>query len=859
MKGKNQGMNKDQRKDAGHWKAMLADVRQWLRAHRLAVVFALAILLLNIAYFIYHAIFMPGMPDTAPSLSLGQILSPPIHKGPGTQPELDVQLVRLVTSLVLVYSPLKLLMHTVLSFIILAIAQSRLGTKRTIAACVVPAFVGTASGLLLCTLLNALAGQWHAISTVRMTLTPLVLVIGSLFAASEYSDYLWRRRIQLFGYSAILISVLYSGNPGDYCILAAAVIGHITGRVWHGPADRSHWWHATPFESRRIFGAICMILALGPVVALTSHHRAGALSTLAMFVTGGSVHAPQVLTCLEGQGTQGCFNPYGLAHVALPGAVLRSLLPTAALLIIAWGMYKGRRIAAWACIVMNASIAALAFVYCFVDPMVSGESLSTIIRHGAALTFLTTSLPPLIFAILVLTHRHFFTIRTKRGRIEAGIVTIAAAFVGVSVSYVLLGLSMAGSFRPRADIMMLIKDLPQRFLPIAFTDGTKIAFLPTTVPAMILRQAVGPIFWFFVILVVAGWMKESSVLDVESRRDAGRLVELGGESMSFMCTWEGNSYWFSHSGKSAIAYRVLHGVALTTTGPFGDPAEYQSDLTNFARFCVEHSWSPVFYSLHRPAREILAAQGYSSIQVGMEMVVDPREWQTRGKKWQDIRTAINKAKRSGITDVQSTFEQTPRPIQSQIVSISEQWADSKALPEMKFTLGGLQELQDPRVRLLYAIDENNHVLGVTSWLPTWQEGRIIGWTLDFMRHSTDSPNGIMEFLIARMAERLRDEGEAVFMSLSAAPLAGLNTDDEESSNIITHALQIVADIVEPAYGFRSLFFFKQKFQPQEEPVYICYSDPAKLVSIGLAVLQAYLPDMKASQTLDMLKSLSSGR
>jgi lysylphosphatidylglycerol synthetase-like protein (DUF2156 family) len=237
------------------------------------------------------------------------------------------------------------------------------------------------------------------------------------------------------------------------------------------------------------------------------------------------------------------------------------------------------------------------------------------------------------------------------------------------------------------------------------------------------------------------------------------------------------------------------------------------------------------------------------------MVVDPRQWETRGKKWQDIRTAINKAKRSGITDVQSTFEETPRTIQSQIVSISEQWADTKALPEMKFTLGGLQELQDPRVRLLYAIDADDHVLGVTSWLPTWQSGHIIGWTLDFMRHSTDSPNGIMEFLIARMAERLRDEGETVFMSLSAAPLAGLDTSDEESSNIITHALQMVADIVEPAYGFRSLFFFKQKFQPQEEPIYICYSDSAKLVPIGLAVLQAYLPDMKASQTLDMLKSL----
>lgn len=33
--------------------------------------------------------------------------------------------------------------------------------------------------------------------------------------------------------------------------------------------------------------------------------------------------------------------------------------------------------------------------------------------------------------------------------------------------------------------------------------------------------------------------------------------------MSFMTTWEGNSYWLSPTGKSAVAYRVLNGIALT--------------------------------------------------------------------------------------------------------------------------------------------------------------------------------------------------------------------------------------------------------------------------------------------------------
>ena len=205
---------------------------------------------------------------------------------------------------------------------------------------------------------------------------------------------------------------------------------------------------------------------------------------------------------------------------------------------------------------------------------------------------------------------------------------------------------------------------------------------------------------------------------------------------------------------------------------------------------------------------------------------------------------------------------------------------------MKFTLGGLDELQDERVKILYAIDENGRVLGVTSWMPTYRDHKIIGWTLDFMRHRTDSPNGIMELLIARMAERLRDEGlenpeSAVeFMSLSAAPLAGIGenadsknadiknddaenadsgnatiADSQQSSNVINHALEMMSDILEPAYGFKSLYFFKKKFQPEASSVYVCYLDSAKLAQISLAVTHAYLPEASAKQILEMAKSL----
>mgnify|MGYP002224717701 CR=1 FL=1 len=65
----------------------------------------------------------------------------------------------------------------------------------------------------------------------------------------------------------------------------------------------------------------------------------------------------------------------------------------------------------------------------------------------------------------------------------------------------------------------------------------------------------------------------------------------------------------------------------------------------------------------------------------------------------------------------------------------------------------------------------------------------------------------------------------------------------EGTQVLQHALQIVADWMEPAYGFHSLFNFKRKFQPSEAPVYVCYPDPAALPQIGLAVVRAYVPSV----------------
>jgi lysylphosphatidylglycerol synthetase-like protein (DUF2156 family) len=189
---------------------------------------------------------------------------------------------------------------------------------------------------------------------------------------------------------------------------------------------------------------------------------------------------------------------------------------------------------------------------------------------------------------------------------------------------------------------------------------------------------------------------------------------------------------------------------------------------------------------------------------------------------------------------------------AQIESISEEWVADKKLPELGFTLGGLDEVDDPDVAMLIAVNQDDVVEAVTSWMPTYRSGELVGWTLDFMRRRSDSMNGVMEFLIASAAFLMQQRG-VEFMSLSAAPLARASVESEESDG--TRGLfAFLARTLEPVYGFQSLFAFKQKFKPELRPLLMAYPDPMQLPAIAAALGRAYLPSMSVPEAVRFMRT-----
>lgn len=315
----------------------------------------------------------------------------------------------------------------------------------------------------------------------------------------------------------------------------------------------------------------------------------------------------------------------------------------------------------------------------------------------------------------------------------------------------------------------------------------------------------------------------------------------GGGTLSWMTTWEGNSY--ARVAGGIVAYQRRNGVALALADPIGPAQARPEAVTDFIHAAELAGLVPCFFSADEDTRAAVPPT-WRSLVVADDTIVDLPGLEFTGKRWGPVRTSLNRAGREEMTFRLTQLKKESWGVQQQLRAISEAWVGDKDLPEMRFTLGTLDEAEDPEVRLALAIAPNGDVDGFLSWLPVHGPGGVIrGWTLDLMRRRDGGFGPVMEFLIGSSAKQFSEEG-AQIMSLSGAPLAH---DYPPDAGMIAALSDRLADALEPVYGFGSLHRFKQKFHPRYETMYLLFRDESDLTRIGGALTRAFLPDATLRQ------------
>ncbi len=798
------------------------------------------------------------------ALATGALHGPPrplrLWLGAGPSPLLAGHWWSPITAVLFTSDLAELIVGLACVVVLVGAAEHMMGTWRTAVAFFSTAIGGILLGIALQLLAFGTGELWARNVRPLVELDIFTAVGGTIMAASAFAGALWRRRIRVITVLITVMYVLYSGMPGDVYRLIAVLLGLGLGVLLRPTAKLVGWRRSSHHEVRVLLASAVTISAVGPVIGLLARSRYGMLSPIGQLFSNDVPDSGRVLQeCQAFAVTHACVRDLTIERINGFGPVLVSVLPLLILLVAAYGLLRGKRFGVWLAVAVNLLLTLLSALYFGILPLAGAPHVGFAPHYWEVSAILALSaVLPFAMAVLLIALRRHFPVRAPARAVRRYVVTVVATGVGLVLLYVVVGyLQKDTGFTRPIDVGDLLNDVLERFVPVTFLRREPVQYLPTTPLAIFVYRNIGTVFWFVAIVAAVPVMRAAG--SWRGSGDAGRaralLLQGGGDAISFMTTWPGNSYWFDPTDGRCIAYRVVGRVAITTGGPFGAPAPHDRSVGRFARFCDDNGWVPVFYSVEDSLRPVFDDLGWSTMVVAEETVIRPQQWATTGKKWQDVRTSINRAERAGIRAEWTTFGALPLSAAVQLSDISEQWVAEKDLPEMGFTLGGLDELRDPAVMLMLAVDESGRIEGVTSWLPSYRNGQVVGWTLDFMRRRPGSINGVMEFLIAESATRMREEG-VEFMSLSAAPLAHTAADArEEERSGMDRILAFLSTSLEPVYGFRSLLKFKRKFQPELHPLLMAYPDPVQLPAIGVALVRAYLPHLSVRQAA----SLARGR
>jgi lysylphosphatidylglycerol synthetase-like protein (DUF2156 family) len=818
-----------------------AAVSTWLRQRRASVSLAALILLIAIA-----TRSLPFGPDPRLASLVGLNLGDLFERA---------EVWRLITS-VLFARGFDLPVALVAVVLGMGACERLIGSRRTVIAWAATAVLGGVLGTAVQAAGLLTRYYWATPPATATVLDPVTPVLGVVLAASAFAGPLWRRRIRLVGFAALIVLLLYSGQPSDVDRLAAAVVGLVLG--WALARRRPHlaFVRSSHHEARSLLAVVLAISAIGPVIAIVQPTGYGLLRPFGRLFRDTLPGATTLAAhCARIGAEPGCAREIALARLNGPGALVLTVLPLLVVLLAAFAIQRGRRVGIWLAVAVDGLLALFGAVYYGLFPALGDPDQISDFRAQLTLQSGLAVLVPLALAVGAFVQRRHVTARPSRQALMVGGVLSASAVVASALLYVGLGSVVRDQFRPVPSAIDLLLELPQRYVPVGFLRFRRVDFVPVGPVAQQLEGWVGPLAWF--ALLVAGIIVANSVRNGSSARDQVRIRTLllrgAHGSISWMTTWHGNRYWFSEDGRHGVAYREGSGVALTVGEPVGPDDGAMEAARAFAVHCDDIGLIPAFYSVRPEFAAGLGGPGvpWASVEVGEDTVIDPSSFTMKGKHWQDVRSSINRADRLGIRSVWTTWDELPLGWRTQIESISEEWVADKRLPELGFTLGGLPELTDGEVRLMLAVGPGDRVEAVTSWLPTWDDGEVVGQTLDFMRRRSESPNGVMEFVIAAVIAHAAQRGHR-FVSLSVAPLAGASPDAE---NRIERLLETLGRLLEPAYGFRTLANYKQKFRPEHRPQVLAYADAVVLPPVSAAVARAYLPDLTLPAIARMLGAL----
>lgn len=316
------------------------------------------------------------------------------------------------------------------------------------------------------------------------------------------------------------------------------------------------------------------------------------------------------------------------------------------------------------------------------------------------------------------------------------------------------------------------------------------------------------------------------------RERAAELVqEHGRDSLSYFALRRDKTYFFSPSGHSFLAYRVIGGTALVAGDPIGETAERHDLIREFVRVAHTKGWRVAVAGASNEALEDYADVGFKSMYLGDEAVIQPATFSLDGRAIRKVRQSVSRLEKGGYEVRMLSTADADDKLRAELLAVSEEWRGN--WPERGFTMAMDAMFLYPDTVLAVAVGPDGTVGGFLQLVPSPASE---GYSLASMRRRAATPNGLMEFLITSTVAWAREHA-VTELSLNFAVFADFLRADEDASRW-TRAVRFILLKADRLFQVERLHSFNRKFFPHWRRRYFCFERWSDFPLAGLAYLHA---------------------
>ncbi|GAA1897771.1 bifunctional lysylphosphatidylglycerol synthetase/lysine--tRNA ligase LysX [Streptantibioticus ferralitis] len=302
------------------------------------------------------------------------------------------------------------------------------------------------------------------------------------------------------------------------------------------------------------------------------------------------------------------------------------------------------------------------------------------------------------------------------------------------------------------------------------------------------------------------------------------------DSLGYFATRRDKAVVFAPSGDAAVTYRVEAGVCLASSDPVGDRGAWDAAIEAWLDLARKYAWVPAVMGASEEGAKAYARAGLSALQLGDEAVLETARFDLAGRDMRVTRQAVNRVRRTGMTcRIRRHGDLAPEEME-RVIALADAWRDTEVERGFSMALGRLGDPADDDCLLAEAVDPEGQTMALLSFAPWGPDGI----SLDVMRRDRGAPNGVMEFLVAEIAERAPRLG-IKRVSLNFAVFRAVF---EEGARIgagpVLRLWRRMLLFFSKWWQLEALYRSNVKYKPDWYPRFLCFAEGRQVARIGLA-------------------------